>query len=74
MQGQAEEIIDDETVSLGFSITTQQGEVIQPSDVKLSKSVRIERYEEANSLLPHSAFAVIIEYFLELQQNQLTEQ
>ncbi|XXQ69021.1 hypothetical protein ACKLNO_03950 [Neisseriaceae bacterium B1] len=74
MQEQAEEIIDDETVNQGFSITTQRGEIIKPSDVKLSKSVRIRRYEEANSLLPNSAFAAISEYFLELQQRQLTEQ
>ena len=71
---QAEEIIDDETLNQGFSITTQQGEIIQPADVKLSKSVRIERYEEANSLLPHSAFAAVSEYFFELQQRNLTEQ
>ncbi|ARC13005.1 hypothetical protein CIJ84_11670 [Neisseria meningitidis] len=74
MQEQAEEIIDDETVNQGFSITTQQGEVIQPSDVKLSKSVRIGRYDEANSLLPDSAFTAISEYFLELQSRNLTEQ
>lgn len=74
MQEQAEEIIDDETVNQGFSITTQQGEIIKPSDVKLSKSVRIRRYEEANSLLPNSAFAAISEYFFELQQRNLTEQ
>lgn len=74
MQEQAEEIIDDETVNQGFSITTQQGEVIKPSDVKLSKSVRIGRYDEANSLLPGSAFTAISEYFLELQSRNLTEQ
>ena len=74
MQEQAEEIIDDETVNQGFSITTQQGEVIKPADVKLSKSVRIQRYEEANSLLPNSAFAAISEYFLELKNRNLTEQ
>ncbi|SAY50906.1 hypothetical protein [Neisseria weaveri] len=74
MQEQAEEIIDDETVNQGFSITTQQGEIIKPADVKLSKSVRIERYDEANSLLPNSAFTAISEYFLELQSRKLTEQ
>lgn len=74
MKEQAEKIIDDETVNQGFSITTQQGEVIKPADVKLSKSVKIQRYEEANSLLPNSACAAISEYFLELQHRKLTEQ
>jgi hypothetical protein len=74
IQEQAEDLIDDENIRQGFSIVTQKGEVIHPSDVKLSKTVRIARYPEANSLQLDSAFMELSEYFQELQSNNLTEQ
>lgn len=74
IQKQAEEVINDETIDQSFTIITQNGETIKPTDVQLAKTAYIERYEQADSPIPSSAFSAVSEYFLELKKDNLLEQ
>lgn len=70
---QAEQVVNDEDVSDGFYIETQNYEKIRPHEVKLSKPVRLPRYEQANTLSVDETFHALLDYFQELEQDNLTE-
>lgn len=73
MKQQAEAVVRDEDIDNGFFIETQDGQKIEPNDVKLSKPVRLTQYEQANTLLFDDAFKALLEYFSELNENNLIE-
>ena len=73
MRQKAEEVVRDDDIDDGFFIETQDGQEIKPNDVKLSTSVRLPRYERANTLLVDDAFNALTNYFGELDATNLIE-
>lgn len=73
---EAQDIIESSSTrdSHDFEIITQKGEVIKSSEVKISKQhVRIQRLGQSNGLLPYDAYQKLQEYYLELEQLNLTQ-
>ncbi|MFC3874873.1 hypothetical protein [Neisseria musculi] len=73
MQRYAQEVVDDDGGD-SFEIITQNGEVIKPANVKLSKSVLLPKFEQTNGLSYLETSYALLEFFNELKSDNLTEQ
>lgn len=70
---QAELIAESDEIDSGFYIETQKGDKIRPTDIRLSKPVKIKKYEQTNALNQTEAFDAMRLYFQELERDNLTE-
>lgn len=73
MSHQAAIIAESDEIDSGFYIETQRGDKIRPTDIRLSKPIRIKKYEQTNALSPTEVFDAMRLYFQELEQSNLTE-
>lgn len=73
ISAQAELIAESDEIDSGFYIETQKGDKIRPTDIRLSKPIRIKRYEQTNVLNQSEVFDSMRLYFQELERDNLTE-
>ena len=70
---QAELIAESDEIDSGFYIETQKGDKIRPTDIRLSKPIRIKKYEQTNALSQSEVFDSMRLYFQELERDNLTQ-
>ena len=73
MSDQAAIIAESDEIDSGFYIETQRGDKIRPTDIRLSKPIRIKKYEQTNALSMSEVFDAMRLYFQELERANLTE-